>query len=290
LTNVYIADSLRHMLLPRTLLALILLTTVSVALATTYAAPKRKLEPVEKVASTVGDSPFIAVGRIVAGYDTVVANGNRPGAFAVVLFEPVRVLRGPSPGRLRVVFWKSSDVAVGGRPGERKIWPASYLPSSLILACFEDISKYRVSNPVRLGGAAAGVSHWAASDNFHPYSVPRLEEWNDSLETVVRNEVRDQEPEVLAHSAERIVLAQPTTDGKRWTVSRTFKGEKASTIDVRMIVPHEFRKGDEALLFLQRLNGEWEPIRFRAGLVAVRGAQVPRWSCSLDEAIARITR
>jgi len=108
------------MLLPRTLLALILLTTVSVAAATTYVAPKRKLEPVEKVASTVGDSPFIAVGKIVAGYDTVVANGNRPGAFAVVLFEPVRVLRGPSPGRLKVVFWKSSEVAVGGRPGERR--------------------------------------------------------------------------------------------------------------------------------------------------------------------------
>ena len=270
--------------------------------AASWIAPQRPLSPGEKLASTVGDSPFVAVGRVIAGYDTVVSNGGVPAAFAVVLFEPVRVLRGHAPSRrFRVVFWKSTEGAPGGRPGDRRIWPASYLPSSPMLACFEEISKDRSPNPRFMGEAAAGVSYLAAGDAYSPYSIPRLNEWSDSLETLVRREVRNQEPETLAGSAERIVIARPypipdprSTPGSfsrlNWAVVRTLKGPEATTIEVQTIVPHDLTGGEQAILFLRHVKGVWEPIRFRAGFVVVHDSKVPRWNCSLDEAIRRIKK
>lgn len=285
MTNVFIADVLPRM---TRFLALVLVACATVALATSYIAPERKLTLQERVASTVGDSPFIAVGRVVAGYDTVVSNGGTPESFAVVLFEPLEVLRGSESGRVRVVFWKSSSAASGGRPGERYVWSPSSLPAGSMLACFEDISRYRRSRPSFLGDAAAGVSDWAAGDSESPYSIPRLVAWGDSAERLVGKEIREQEPEALTQDAEVVVLAQP--DGKRWKVARTLKGRKEPTIEVRTLVPAGLDRGEQALLFLHRVDGKWEPIRFRAGLVTVRRSRVPRWSCSLEEAIARITR
>lgn len=300
LTNVFIAYSLRAMRTVGLLLAFLLSLIATLATAS-WIAPQRPLSPGEKLASTVGDSPLVAVGRVIAGYDTVVSNGGVPAAFAVVLFEPVRVLRGHAPRRrFRVVFWKSTEGAPGGRPGDRRIWPASYLPSSPMLACFEDISKDRNPNPRFLGEAAAGVSYLAAGDADSPYSIPRLNEWSDSLETLVRREVRNQEPGVLAGSAERIVIARPypipdprspgSFSRLNWAVLRTLKGPEAKTIDVQTIVPHDLTGAEQAILFLRRVKGVWEPIRFRAGFVAVHDSKVPRWSCSLDEAIRRIEK
>lgn len=287
MTNVFIADVLPRMV--RLALAVLLAVTASNASGTGRVAPERPLELRERVASTVGDSPFIAVGRVIAAYDTVVSNGGRPGSFAVVLFEPIRVLRGEdSKRRLRVVFWKTPDAAPDAHAGDKWIWPPRYLPDSKpILVCFEDISRYRAARPVRLRDAAAGVSGWAAGDALSPNSIPRLLPASDSVVTLVRDEIRAQEPETLAQDAERIVLAEPGAGGKSWKVLRTLKGAPVPAIEVRTIAPDE---GEEALLFLRPVNGAWEPIRFRAGLVAVRDSRVSRWNCSLDEAIARITR
>jgi hypothetical protein len=102
----------------------------------------------------------------------------------------------------------------------------------------------------------------------------------------------------MIRRADRIALAtrtgrwpgDPRLGSDVWHVERHFKGARGEWIRLRPVVDSSGKVGTRAILFMRRIEKVYEPVPLIAGVVPVVNDRVPSWNCSLDEAIARITR
>jgi hypothetical protein len=253
-----------------------------------YVDPTRPLSEADRLALKVGEAALIVVGHVVSTYDSTtsvsVAGAESMRHVLVVTFEPRQVLKGPRQSRtMRYVNWKESlYFVIGERPGDRG--PTyDQRDSAPMIVFLDDLADWASEGaPV----PEEKISRWATR-------YPLVSDWTESFEQDVRNEVARQQPEAMASRADRIVLAHPTNehwmDPQPWIVERTLRGEATSRLDVRLVSPESHRQGTN-LLFLKKVGSIYEPVSLAGGAVPVRKGRVPRWNCSLDEAIARITR
>jgi hypothetical protein len=262
-----------------------------------WVAPDRPITPEEKLAGTIAECPLVAIGHMISVYDTTVVrdpSGVGLGTIAVVTFEPTRTLKGRSPGRqFRFVLWMDAHFTSQSRAGTRG-QTFDVRGDRLVLVCFQDLHDSERAPERTMLGASQRISRWATSESASPYSVPRLADWSASYERQIRQAIARQAPEALARRSSQIVLARaplhPFPGPQPWTVERTVKGPATRRVQVRVVAPSNPEVGPRALLFLRKVGGLYEPTDLYAGVVSVRGDRVPSWNCSLEEAIARVSR
>jgi hypothetical protein len=213
-----------------------------------------------------------------------------------VTFESIRALKGRAPGRaFRFVLWKNWEAGRGANALAGTRGPTHDVRGDRrVLVGFEDLHDSTRAPAKTQLGAAQRVVRWATSESSSPYSAARFGNWTVGYERQVREETGRQKPQALARGSDRVVLARTPArtfgGAHEWTVERTIKGSASRKVPVRTVVPSDDDFGPRALLFLRKVGDVYEPSRLGAGIVPVRGNRVPSWNCSLDEAIARVTR
>jgi hypothetical protein len=161
--------------------------------------------------------------------------------------------------------------------------------------CFQDLDLFGRVDARYMVHAARAISRWSVRGEWSPQSTPPPTEWTAEYENEVRREITLQIPRTLAAGSDLIVLARrPKYDfpGPRdWTVERTLKGRARKRVNLSTVLPGgRPYAGERALLLLRRVGQSYEPVRVGAGIVPVLEDRVPSWNCSLEEAIARVSR
>jgi hypothetical protein len=263
----------------RVLITFAFLLVPITALSMTVVSPEPALKIAERQANTVALSSAILVGRVLAGRDSAfIGHDGRVMVASLVTFKPVRAIKGPLPKKaLQFAAWLPPAALVDERPSEtRATWRDA--GTRLQIVCLEETS-----------GPWRSLGHWTTSPGWtNPLWIARWRWWSAGDERALTLEVLRQVPESLAVRAERAALVH-LLPGGAWYVDRMLKGPRADSLFVNTFT-NRVEEGGRAILFLTRDRDRWKPLGHDVGIVPVATARIPRWNCSLEEAIERIER
>ena len=250
--------------------------------------PSRPMTEGDALAERVANADLIVVGHVRSRYDSVtsitLAKLEVMRQVGIVTLAPTRVLMGEAqPRSMRYLQWVDKRAWPENEKIGDRTTSLDLSDTDAAILFLEDLRKRRVLGLRRM--PEDRIAPWATRE-------PQAN-WTEEYERAVKLEIEMQRPENMAKLADLIVIAHPLddrwVDPQDWAVERSIKGGTLSRVKVRLVSPKSSREGTN-LLFLKRVGSLYEPVRVGGGAVPVRESRVPHWNCSLDEAIARITR